>query len=163
MSQQELKHIVRLAGKDLDGTKKVIAALADLKGVGHNLATHILNTLKIDSKLRLGHLSDSQIGDLQDALKDPLKIGLPTWTLNRRKDLETGSSLHLVGSDWDFTVKTDVDREKNVLSWRGLRHSLGLKVRGQSTRTTGRKGRTVGVRKAVARAAAAAAAAEEKK
>ncbi|MHA1858204.1 MAG: 30S ribosomal protein S13, partial [Candidatus Thorarchaeota archaeon] len=29
--------------------------------------------------------------------------------------------------------------------WRGIRHALGLKVRGQHTRTTGRRGATVGV------------------
>lgn len=162
MSQQELKHIVRLAGRDLDGTKKVTAALADLKGVGYNLAARLLNALKIDGKARLGHLSDGQIGDLKDALDDLVKLGLPQWTLNRRKDIETGSSLHLVASNWDFSVKTDIDREKNVQSWRGLRHSLGLKVRGQRTRTTGRKGRTVGVRKAAARAAALAATEEKK-
>ncbi|RLG48363.1 MAG: 30S ribosomal protein S13, partial [Thermoproteota archaeon] len=28
--------------------------------------------------------------------------------------------------------------------WKGIRHALGLKVRGQRTRTTGRRGRTVG-------------------
>ncbi|MEM2885380.1 MAG: 30S ribosomal protein S13, partial [Thermoproteota archaeon] len=37
--------------------------------------------------------------------------------------------------------------------WKGLRHSLGLKVRGQRTKTTGREGRTLGVsRRAVAEA-----------
>ncbi|MEM1525418.1 MAG: 30S ribosomal protein S13, partial [Nitrososphaerales archaeon] len=52
----EFRHIVRIAGKDLDGTKKVVAALADIKGIGQNLAHAILNALKIDSKLRLGSL-----------------------------------------------------------------------------------------------------------
>jgi len=54
----------------------------------------------------------------------------------------------------------------DIRTWKGVRHSLGLKVRGQRTRTTGRKGRAVGVAKKVvmeaARAAAAAAEKEEK-
>jgi len=62
----------------------------------------------------------------------------------------------------DLAIKNDVEAEKNVQSWTGVRHSLGLKVRGQRTRTTGRKGRTVGVRKAALQAAAKAAAAETK-
>ncbi|MEM4165256.1 MAG: 30S ribosomal protein S13 [Nitrososphaerales archaeon] len=52
-----------------------------------------------------------------------------------------------MGADLELAVKNDIEREKMVGSWRGIRHSLGLKVRGQRTRTTGRKGRTVGVRK----------------
>ncbi|MEM1533417.1 MAG: 30S ribosomal protein S13, partial [Desulfurococcaceae archaeon] len=40
-----------------------------------------------------------------------------------------------------------IEREKRIKSYRGIRHSLGLKVRGQRTRTTGRIGGTVGVRK----------------
>ena len=62
-----------------------------------------------------------------------------------------------MGPDLDFALKTDLDREKNVQSWRGVRHGLGLKVRGQRTRTTGRGGRTVGVRKSTLQAAANAA------
>ncbi|MFL6345762.1 MAG: 30S ribosomal protein S13, partial [Nitrososphaeraceae archaeon] len=37
--------------------------------------------------------------------------------------------------------------EKNVMSWRGYRHMFGLRVRGQCTRTTGRRGGAVGVKK----------------
>jgi len=74
-----------------------------------------------------------------------LKFGIPNWMLNRRKDLETGKDLHLIGSDLEFRVKQDIEFMKSIKSWKGWRHSLGLKVRGQRTRTTGRTGRTVGV------------------
>ena len=63
----------------------------------------------------------------------------------------------------DLALKGDIDRESNQRSWKGIRHALGLKVRGQRTRTTGRKGRTVGVRKAALVAAAKQAAGEAKK
>jgi small subunit ribosomal protein S13 len=146
----EFKHIVRIAGKDLDGTKKVVAALADIKGVSYSLANAIINALKIDSKMRLGALSDRQISEIQDCLKDPTKVGIPTFMLNHKKAPETGVNTHYIGSDLDFVLKTEIEREKMIASWRGVRHSLGLKVRGQRTRTTGRKGRAVGVRKAAA-------------
>jgi len=55
--------------------------------------------------------------------------------------------LHLITSDIEFNVRNDIEREKNMNSWRGFRHTYGLKVRGQRTRTTGRKGGAVGVRK----------------
>jgi len=143
----EFKYIVRIAGKDLDGSKKLAAALADIKGVGWNLAHAIINSLKLDPKLRLGFLTEEQINLIENAIKDLTKLKLPSWYLNRRKDLESGVDTHLVGNELEFSVKMDIEREKLMNSWRGVRHSLGLKVRGQRTRTTGRKGKTVGVRK----------------
>lgn len=152
----EFRYLVRIRGKDLEGRKKLIAALADLRGVGDNFAQSITNSLGLDPKVRLGTLSDAQLRDLEKALVDGSSLKVPQWAFNRRRDPETGETKQLVGSDLDFALKTDIDREKTVQSWRGIRYSLGLKVRGQRTRTTGRKGRTVGVRKSALQAAAAA-------
>ncbi|MBP1357848.1 MAG: 30S ribosomal protein S13, partial [Sulfolobus sp.] len=58
--------------------------------------------------------------------------------------------LHLISSDLLFYVRNDIEREKKIKSWRGVRHSLGLKVRGQRTRTTGRTGMTIGVKRSKA-------------
>jgi len=44
-------------------------------------------------------------------------------------------------------IRNDIEREKTTGSWRGYRHMYGLKVRGQRTRCTGRKGGAVGVAK----------------
>ena len=55
--------------------------------------------------------------------------------------------MHLVTSDIAFNIRNDVEREKTLFSWRGYRHMYGLKVRGQRTRCTGRKGGAVGVAK----------------
>jgi len=158
----EFRHIVRVAGRDLDGKKKVSSAMADIKGVGTNLAQALLASLRIDGRLRMGSLNDQQVGLIETGLRDLSKLKLPEWMLNRRKDLERGSSVHLIGSDLALSIKEDVERERQAGSWRGIRHSLGLKVRGQHTRTTGRKGRTIGVKKAAIVAAAQAKTAEKK-
>lgn len=154
---QEFRHIVRVAGRDLDGTKKIVPAISEIKGVGESYANAMASSLKLDTRSRLGQLSDRQLQQVEAALKDPNSLSLPPWLLNRRKDVDSGSNIHRIGSDLDFMIKNDIDKEKNVLSWRGVRHSLGLKVRGQRTRTTGRKGRTVGVKKSSLQAAQAAA------
>ncbi len=143
----EVKAIVRILGRDLNGYKKIAAALKDIKGVNLNLAYAILNALKIDPRIRLGQLSDSQVAEIERALKNPQSVRIPSWMFNRRKDLEEGIDKHLYESDLIFQVKMDIEREKRIGSWRGIRHALGLKVRGQRTRTTGRKGQTIGVRK----------------
>lgn len=159
----EYRHLVRIAGKDLGGSKKLVVALSDVRGVGYNFASSVVKKLGLDPRLRLGTLSEAQIREVEKALHDASALDLPQFFYNRQKDPGTGESRQLLGSDLDFVLKNDVDNEKNVQSWKGIRHSLGLKVRGQRTRTTGRKGRTVGVRKAVLQAAARQAAAKEEK
>lgn len=148
MSATEYSHIVRIAGKDVDGSKKLVVALSKIKGIGFNFAQVLLNTLQIDPNLRVGFLSENEVSIIENGVKNPENIGIPQWFLNRRKDVQSGVTLHNITTDWDIVIHNDVEREKGVMSWRGFRHMMGLKVRGQCTRTTGRKGGAVGVRKA---------------
>jgi ribosomal protein S13 len=68
---------------------------------------------------------------------------------NRRKDPETGESKHLLANDLDITKEFDIKRLKKMKSYRGLRHSFGLPVRGQRTRShfKRKKGAKVGIKK----------------
>ncbi|HIE13824.1 TPA: 30S ribosomal protein S13 [Candidatus Bathyarchaeota archaeon] len=144
---REFRHIVRVLGTDLDGTKRVACALSSIKGIGIRMANAIVKKADINPDERLGFLSEGEIERLEAVAKDPVGYGIATWLLNRRKDRATGQDLHLVGSDLDLQVKMDIDLMKAIKSWRGYRHAYGLKVRGQRTRTTGRTGKTVGVRR----------------
>jgi len=157
----EFRHLVRISGRDLEGGKKLIVALSDLKGVGYNFANVITTKLSLDPRVRLGTLSEEQVKQIEEAITSTSKAALPRWYYNRRNDPETGEARQLLGSDLDFVQRNDIEDEKNIQSWKGVRHGLGLKVRGQRTRTTGRKGRTVGVRKATLVAAAKEAAAKK--
>ncbi|HXG07816.1 MAG TPA: 30S ribosomal protein S13 [Nitrososphaera sp.] len=161
MSASEYKHILRIAGKDIEGSKKVIVALSEIKGIGYNLAQVILQALNISPDKRVGFLSDSELGEVEQAIANPSKVGVPQWYMNRRKNMDDGSDRHLITSDLDFASSNDIEREKLVMSWRGYRHMFGLRVRGQRTRTTGRKGGAVGVRKSAAAPAAAPASASK--
>ncbi|MEM2760118.1 MAG: 30S ribosomal protein S13 [Nitrososphaerales archaeon] len=147
MSATEYRHIVRIAGKDIDGSKKLVVALSEIKGIGFNFAQVLLNTLRVDPNLRVGFLTENEVNVIENGIRNPEKVGLPQWFLNRKKAVDTGSNAHMISSDWDVAVYNDIEREKGVMSWRGFRHMMGLKVRGQRTRTTGRKGGAVGVRK----------------
>ena len=147
LSSQEFRHIVRIAGKDIPGTKKTIIGISQVKGMGYNFAKSILDILKINPNSNVGFLTESQVEEIEKAMKNPSSVNIPPWFLNRRKDIDTGGDLHLITSDIDFNVRNDIEREKGMSSWRGFRHTYGLKVRGQRTRTTGRKGGAVGVRK----------------
>ncbi|MEM2094774.1 MAG: 30S ribosomal protein S13 [Candidatus Bathyarchaeia archaeon] len=148
----EYRHILRLAGTDLDGSRQVPYGLKKIRGVGINYARAVARAANVPETSRLGSLSDTELQRLEEVLRNPVKFGIPIWMLNRRKDLDTGLDIHLIGPDLELRTKTDIDFMKNIRSWKGIRHSLGLKVRGQRTRTTGRTGRTVGVRKKAAAA-----------
>ena len=142
----------------------MLVGLTQIKGIGYNFATAILDSLKINTNSNIGNLSDADVQAIEKLITDPLGGNFPTWFLNRRKDIETGGNLHLLTSDIPFTLRNDIERERITASWRGYRHLNGLKVRGQRTRTTGRKGGAVGVAKGgqaapVKKAAAPAAAA----
>ena len=139
--------MVRIVGNDIPGERKMIVGLTQIRGVGYMFANTILNFLKINPNERIGYLSSEQIKSIENVIKNPSTSNFPSWFLNRRKDVETGEDKHLITSDIAFTVRNDIEREKTVGSWRGIRHMFGLKVRGQRTRCTGRKGGAVGVAK----------------
>lgn len=142
---KEFNYIVRVHGTSLDGTKPIPYALRDIKGVGIRLARTIVKRVGLDQRQRLGNLSDAEVKRLEDLLEAPGERGLPTWMLNRRKDPETGGDLHLLTSDLTLRMKSDIDQMREIRSWKGERHAKGLKVRGQRTKTTARKGRSIGV------------------
>src|SRR5919109_4729292 len=154
LSVSEYKHILRIAGKDIEGGKKLIVALSEIKGVGYNFAQVLIQSLNINPNMRVGFLTENEIRDIEQAISNPARAGVPQWYLNRRKNMDDGSNHHLITSDLDFAASNDIEREKLVMSWRGYRHMFGLRVRGQCTRTTGRKGGAVGVKKVALRPAA---------
>jgi small subunit ribosomal protein S13 len=144
---REFQHIIRFAGTDIKGTQPVTYALTSIKGVGIKLATAIVEKSGIDPKTRMGFLSNSEVEKIQDIATNPSKYGIPEWLLNRRKDLNTGKDIHLLGTDLIVQTKNDIDQMKKIRSWKGFRHSYGLKVRGQRTKSTGRAGKAMGVKR----------------
>lgn len=146
MSKTEFRGILRIFNVDLVGSNPVKQELTKIKGVGPSIAIAILYKAKIPPNLRVGQLSDEQIERLEDIIKN-IESYFPSFLLNRRFDRVDGKDHHLIGSDLTFTQQQDIDFEKSIGSWRGYRHSYGLKVRGQRTKSTGRRSRPIGVRR----------------
>ncbi|MCL2477414.1 30S ribosomal protein S13 [Candidatus Bathycorpusculum sp.] len=144
---QEYRYIVRIMGTDVQGTVKVSYAVAHVKGISTSLSNAILKKAGVNPDLRVGLIADSDVGKIEDVIRDPVKYNIPGWMFNRRKDSDTGKDLHVLGADLAFKIKTDIDGAKEIRSWRGYRHAYSLKVRGQRTKTTGRAGKALGVKK----------------
>ena len=144
---QEYRHILRIMGTDMQGTLKTVYALTNIKGLSLSLSNAILKKAEVNPDVRVGFLTETEINKIEDIIKEPTKYNLPNWLFNRRKDAETGKDTHLTSADLILRAKTDIDQEKAIRSWRGYRHAYGLKVRGQHTKTTGRAGKSLGVKK----------------
>ena len=143
----QYENLIRILGNDIPGEKKTLIGLTQIRGIGYMFANAMLQILKINPDSRIGTLSEDEVSSIEKMIQDPKSQNFPIWFLNRQKDIETGDDMHLVTSDIAFQIRNDVEREKGVFSWRGYRHMYGLKVRGQRTRCTGRKGGAVGVAK----------------
>ena len=143
----EFGHIIRLLGRDLDGTRTVAFALNEVKGINIRLANAILKKAGIPKEKRLGFLSEAETRRIEEEVSNLQDYDVPSWLLNRRKDRNSGKNMHLITSDLDLQMKEDIKRMTEMKSWRGYRHAYGLKVRGQRTKSTSRKTRSTGVKK----------------
>jgi len=142
--KDEFKYIVRLANTDLDGHKKIIHGLTKIKGIGLHMAVFIADTAGVDREMKIGDLSDAQINKIKEVIEN-LGDKAPGWMVNHRRDYDTGKDIHLVSSDVDMRLREDINLLKMIRSYRGIRHELGLPVRGQRTRSNGRTGLALGV------------------
>ena len=142
---EEFRYMIRLLDKDINGNLQARHALTKVYGIKYFLSNAICNLAQIDRVKKMGALSDQEIQKIQFIVKNPTEI--PSWAFNRKKDRETGSDKHLVGADLKFSREIDVKHLRKIKCYRGVRHSLGLPVRGQRTRSNFRQGKTVGVKK----------------
>ncbi|MDY6769075.1 MAG: 30S ribosomal protein S13 [Candidatus Nanohaloarchaea archaeon] len=141
----DVQEIVRIADTDVDGTKRIADAIQDVKGVGDAYANAVQRNLSFDPDTRIGALADDEREQIEEAMRSPDDIGVPSWARNRRKDRETGDDRHVIGADLDLAEEFDVRRYKEIGTYRGKRHEMGLPVRGQQTQASFRSGEKIGV------------------
>lgn len=94
-----------------------------------------------------GELTTEELERIVTIIQNPTQYKIPTWFLNRQRDINDGKDSQVLSNGLDSKFREDLERLKRIRSHRGLRHYWGLRVRGQHTKTTGRRGRTVGVSK----------------
>ncbi len=143
----DFKYIVRIADTDLDGNKPVIYAIQGIKGIGYRTAEGIVKLMDVNPREKLGNLSEEDIEKIRKLIEDELEDILPTWMMNHRRDFYTGEDRHILSTELDLQKQDDINRLKRIKCYRGVRHERGLPVRGQRTRSNGRKGLAVGVTK----------------
>jgi small subunit ribosomal protein S13 len=111
----------RVIGIDIPDNKRLEISLTYLYGIGRQLSNEIIRKLGLDPNIRAHKLTQDDIARINNLLQ----------------------SEYVVEGDLRRQVQNNIKRLISIHSFRGLRHRLGLPVRGQRTRTNARtrKGR----------------------
>jgi small subunit ribosomal protein S13 len=118
--------MARIAGIDLPGNKRGEIGLTYIFGIGRSTARKVLTEAGIDFDTKVSEWNDKQLTDIRNILTDKYKL--------------EGA----LRSEVQLSIKRLVD----IGSYRGMRHRLGLPVRGQTTKNNARTRK--GKRKTVA-------------
>jgi len=144
---EQREALVRILTADIPGSKNIYSGLTRIKGISFAMSNAICNILKLDKNRRVETLSKEEIDKISQAIKT---IEIPDFMKNRRFDFDTGENKHLLTTELELRKDFDIKRLGKIKSYKGIRHSRGLPVRGQRTRSHFRKGgkhKAVGVKK----------------
>jgi len=108
--------MARIAGVDIPRDKRVVIALTYIYGVGPTRAKESLAAVDIDESIRVRDLSDDQVQRLRAHVEGTFRIE----------------------GDLRREVANNIKRKMEIGSYQGIRHRLGLPVRGQRTHTNAR-------------------------
>ena len=109
--------MARIVGVDLPKNKRGDIGLTYIYGIGRSTAEKILATAGVDSTLKVQDWSDAQVGAIRAAIAD---LGIK------------------VEGECRSLVQLNIKRLMDIGCYRGLRHRIGLPVRGQSTKNNAR-------------------------
>ncbi|MBP5427308.1 MAG: 30S ribosomal protein S13 [Clostridiales bacterium] len=120
--------MARIAGVDLPREKRIEIGLTYIFGVGRSLSNKILRKLGVSPDIRVKDLIEAQVAAIREELSN-----------------------YKVEGELRKIIALNIKRLKEIKCYRGIRHSRGLPVRGQKTKTNARtcKGpkKTVGQKK----------------
>lgn len=107
---------MRILGVNVPDNRKVVFALTYIKGIGLSRAEEIVNNLGIDDSKRTKDLKGEEVSKIQVYIEKNFKVEGELRQETRR----------------------NISRLREIKAYRGTRHSKGLPVRGQRTRTNTR-------------------------
>jgi small subunit ribosomal protein S13 len=108
--------MARIAGVDIPRDKRVVIALTYIYGVGRTRAEQTLAATDVSPDTRVRDLSDDEVQRLRNHIENAYRIE----------------------GDLRREVANNIKRKIEIGSYQGIRHRLGLPVRGQRTHTNAR-------------------------
>ncbi|NLA64284.1 MAG: 30S ribosomal protein S13 [Bacteroidales bacterium] len=112
---------IRIVGVDLPQNKRGEIALTYIFGIGRSRSNKILEKAEVDRNIKVKDWTDDQAARIREIISEEYKVE----------------------GDLRSEVQLDVKRLMDIGCYRGIRHRIGLPVRGQSTKNNARtrKGR----------------------
>jgi small subunit ribosomal protein S13 len=108
--------MARIAGVDIPREKRVVIALTYIFGVGPTRARQTLAATGIGEDVRVRDLTEDQVQKLRNHIENAFRVE----------------------GDLRREVANNIKRKIEIGSYQGIRHRLGLPVRGQRTHTNAR-------------------------
>ncbi len=108
--------MARISGVNLPSGKRIEVGLTYIYGIGLSTAKKILTMASVNPNTRVKDLSDLEINSIREAIEGKIKVE----------------------GDARRETTQNIKRLKEIGSYRGVRHSQGLPVRGQRTKTNAR-------------------------
>jgi small subunit ribosomal protein S13 len=113
--------MARLVGVDIPDNKRGEIALTYIFGIGRNVASKVLQKATIDKNIKVKDWTDDQKSEIRNIINEEYKIE----------------------GELKSEVQMNIKRLMDIGCYRGIRHRVGLPLRGQSTKNNARtrKGR----------------------
>ena len=108
--------MARIVGVDLPSNKRGEVALTYIFGIGRSSARNILKEAGIDYDLKVEEWNDEQLTEVRRLINSDYKVE----------------------GELRSTVQMNIKRLMDIGCYRGIRHRVGLPVRGQSTKNNAR-------------------------
>ena len=107
---------IRIVGVDLPQNKRGEIALTYIFGIGRSSAAKILEKAGVDKDIKVKDWNDEQAGKIRSIIAAEYKVE----------------------GDLRSEIQLNIKRLMDIGCYRGIRHRLGLAVRGQSTKNNAR-------------------------
>ncbi|MBP7611642.1 MAG: 30S ribosomal protein S13 [Paludibacter sp.] len=107
---------IRIVGVDLPQNKRGEVGLTYIYGIGRNSAKKILETAGVDINIKVKDWTDDQASKIREIIGTGYKVE----------------------GDLRSEVQTNIKRLMDIGCYRGVRHRIGLPLRGQSTKNNAR-------------------------
>jgi len=108
--------MARVAGVDIPNNKKIEIGLTYIYGIGRNISRKLIADAKIDINKRVSDLTEQEISVIRKLIEDNYKVE----------------------GDLRKEIGLNIKRLMEINCYRGLRHKMGMPVRGQKTRSNAR-------------------------
>lgn len=108
--------MARIAGVDIPSNKRGEIALTYIFGIGRSRAQEILQNVGVDANIKVSDWTDAQIKAVRENISDNYKIE----------------------GELRSEVQLNIKRLMDIGCYRGIRHRIGLPLRGQSTKNNAR-------------------------